>query len=394
MTMITSDWRPLANGCTAWFEAPSPPAGVELVRRIAGLSQATRMPALEVRPQGVRVTVAAAEPDLAEAISAAARDLDLTADPTGLSSLRVQVAATEPAAVRAFWQTVFGYRADGSGLIDPSRRDPMIMVGELTEPRPLRNRIHVDVVRPPAAVSAVRTELRREPYGAFGVTLADTEGNEIDLVPGGRLPAGPDTADWHTVFGAMVHYPVTSATTAAELAAATVALAHHAAIPLLIDLRHDGVTIDSGKDGWEEDPERFTELAGQVQDAARRLGLTADPSRLRFVQFGVDAIDIPAVQGFWATTLGLQADHRDWLTDRYDPRRLLPVIFFQDLDRDDHERRRQRNRIRLELQVPHDRATARLETALGAGGRLLSGDGDRHVVADPEGNELIIVARH
>lgn len=389
MTMITRDWRVLDAGLTAWFDAPSPDAAVELVRRLAGLSDT--LPDVRLRTEGVRVTVA--EPGLAEAISAVAGELGLAADPTGLSVLRILVAAVDPPAVQAFWQASFGYRAESAGLVDPSGRDPMIIVDDLPEPRPLRNRIHVDVVRPPDAVAAARTELRREPFGAFGVTLADPEGNELDLVPGGRLPDGPDTTDWQTVFGAMACYPVASAPAAAELAAAIIALGQDAGIPLLVDLRPDGVTIDSGKDRWEEEPERFAALAGRVQAEAHRAGLTADPARPRFVQFGVDAVDIPALQHFWITALGLRHDPREFLSDLYDPYRLLPVIFFQDIDPADHDRRRQRNRIRFELLVPHDRADARVATAVGAGGRLLSSVGDRHTVADPEGNELIIVAR-
>ncbi|MFC7620061.1 VOC family protein [Microlunatus sp. GCM10028923] len=392
MATMMSDWRVLDTGLTAWFDAPSPDAAAELVRRIGSLSRDSGPPAVALRFEGVRIS--GAEPGLAEAISAEARELGLTADPTGLSSLRVRVAAADPPAVQAFWRTAFGYGEESDGLVDPSHRDPMIIVDELTEPRPLRNRIHVDVVRPPDAVTAVRTELRREPFGAYGVTLADPERNELDLVPGDRLPEGPDTSDWWAVFGAVVHYPVAAPAEAADLAATVVGLARDAEIPLLVDLRGDGITIDSGKDQWEEAPERFAELAGRVQAAARAAGLTADPARPRFVQFGIDAVDIPSLQGFWTVTLGLRQDPRSFVTDLYDPYRLLPVIFFQSLDPDDEDRRRQPNRIRFELLVPHDRAAARIDAAVGAGGRLVGGDDDRHIVADPEGNELIIVPRH
>jgi len=42
--------------------------------------------------------------------------------------------------------------------------------------------------------------------------------------------------------------------------------------------------------------------------------------------------------------------------------------------------------------VPSDLAQARLATALAAGGRLLEESADRRRVADPEGNELVIVS--
>jgi 4a-hydroxytetrahydrobiopterin dehydratase len=54
--------------------------------------------------------------------------------------------------------------------------------------------------------------------------------------------------------------------------------------------------------------------------------------------------------------------------------------------------RPQRNRIHFDLCVPHDEATRRIQSALGAGGRLLS---DLRapafwVLADVEGNEVCV----
>ena len=65
---------------------------------------------------------------------------------------------------------------------------------------------------------------------------------------------------------------------------------------------------------------------------------------------------------------------------------------FQQLDASKTERRRQRNRIHFELAVPSDVAQTRLATIVAAGGRLLEGSEDRWRVADPEGNEMVIVS--
>ena len=54
---------------------------------------------------------------------------------------------------------------------------------------------------------------------------------------------------------------------------------------------------------------------------------------------------------------------------------------------------RQRNRIHFELAVPSDLAQTRLATNVAAGGRLLDESEDRWRVADPEGNEMVIVSR-
>jgi hypothetical protein len=81
------------------------------------------------------------------------------------------------------------------------------------------------------------------------------------------------------------------------------------------------------------------------------------------------------------------------VSDIYDPRRLNPVLFFQQLDAND-ERTKQRNRIRLELVVPDDQAQARIETAVSAGGRILDQTAQRCLLSDPEGNEIDILTVH
>jgi glyoxalase superfamily protein len=67
------------------------------------------------------------------------------------------------------------------------------------------------------------------------------------------------------------------------------------------------------------------------------------------------------------------------------------VLVFQELDALETERRRQRNRIHFELAVPSDLAQTRLATTVAAGGRLLDKSEHRWRVADPEGNEMVIV---
>jgi hypothetical protein len=155
------------------------------------------------------------------------------------------------------------------------------------------------------------------------------------------------------------------------------------------------VIIDSGKDQWEEDAHGleldFVDLAEEVQAAARDLGATADLSLPRFVQLFVDAADVDAVRAFWVAVLGYTGDRRAGVSDIHDPRRLNPELVFQELDGSESERRRQRNRIQFELAVPSDGAQARLATALAAGGRLLDESEGLWRVADPEGNELVIV---
>jgi hypothetical protein len=389
MTESGTDWRVVDGVATAWFDAPSLIEGSALAGRIVDVSAEI---AVDLRATGMRVRLDSDEH--AAAVSAAARDLGLAANPAVLQHLGVVFESPHPSAVRRFWQRVLDYAPAQDGVLaDPSRRDPAIRVRQSTEPRPLRNRIHLDVVRPAAAVE--QTSLG-EATGPFGVRHTDPDGNEVDLVPGAALGEGIGTADWQAVFSAMACYRVTSPTQQRDVTAAAAALADDTGFPLLIDLRPGLVIIDSGKDQWEDDAHGlgldFTDLAGDIQTAARALGATADPALPRFVQLFLDAADLAAVRAFWVAALGYVPDRRAGASDIHDPRRLNPVLVFQELDTSETERRRQRNRIHVELAVPSDLAQARLAAAVAAGGRLLDESEDRWRVADPEGNEMVIVS--
>ena len=377
-TEIGTDWRVIDGVPTAWFDAPSLVEGAALTGRILD----PRI-AVDLRAQGLRVRVDSAED--AESVSAAARELGLVADPAALQQLSVVVESADPSGVTQFWQRALDYAPGEDGdLVDPLRRDPAMRVRRSSESRPLRHRIHLDVVRPAAAVEQADLGAASGPYG---VCHADPDGNEVDLVPGGALDEGPGTADWQAVFSAMACYRVTSPTQQRDLVAAAAALADDAGFPLLIDVRPGLVILDSGKDRWDGDADGI-ELAGRLQTAARELGATADPGLPRFVQLFLDAADVAAVRAFWVAALGYAPDQRAGVSDIVDPRRLNPVLVFQELDAADTERRRQRNRIHVELAVPPDVAHARIAAAVAAGGRLLA----EWRVADPEGNELVVVS--
>ncbi|NUU19089.1 VOC family protein [Cellulomonas humilata] len=389
MTEVGTDWRVVDGVTTAWFDAPSLVGGAALAGRIAELSAEA---VVDLRATGVRVRLDSDEH--AEAVSAAARELGLVADPAALQHLSVVLESADPSAVTPFWQRALDYApGEDGGLADPLRRDPELRIRPSTEPRPLRNRLHLDVVRPAAAVEQAGLG---EAYGAFGVCHADADGNEVDLVPGDALSEAIGTADWQAVFSAMACYRVASPTQQQDLAAAAAALADDAGFPLLVDLRPGLVILDSGKDQAEADAHGlevdFTDLAEHLQTAAREIGATADPALPRFAQLFLDAADVAVVRAFWLAALGYDPDRRAGASDIADPRRLNPVLVFQEIDTSETERRRQRNRIHVELAVPSDLARTRLATTLAAGGRLLDESAGRWRVADPEGNELVIVS--
>ncbi|MBM7786162.1 VOC family protein [Tenggerimyces flavus] len=391
------DWRVLAFGANAWFDAPSHAAGAELVRRIADLGG--RQPDVNLRASGVHVRIPSppdlttADVELARQISAAARDLGRAADPSAVQDVQVTIDVLDKAAVVPFWQTALGYDLVGDDdLVDPMRRHPAIWFQQQSDPRPLRNRIHLDIVRPNALAADGVEAVGGRATGVIEVGLADAEGNEADVIPLGpaeRLEA-PETADWSGPFAGMVFYPVSSPQQGAEVAAVAAGMADEAGMPMMIDLRPGGVLLDTGKDQEWNDP--FPELARKIQAAARGMGLAADPAPLRFVQVGIDAADVPVLRHFWRTVLGYEEDQREHVTDLFDPRRLNAPVFFLEIDTSEEDRRKQRNRIHVDVFVPNDQAQARIDAALAAGGRIVydAEAPEWWTLADPEGNEVDI----
>lgn len=407
------DWRVLGGGLGAWYRTGSLTAGADLfgalvAARAAGTLTPTDpgidLPDLDLRADGVRLTVplgpghgpTEAVAHLAAAVSEVAHGLGLDADPSALQDLQLTLDSADPR-VPEFWQHVLGYEAvGGEDLLDPERRHPPIWVQDLDVPRPLRQRWHLDVIRDvPVGPELLGLSRDDAPGGPYGVALADLEGNVVDVVPPGQDWDGDEAvSDWRLLFAATACYPTPDLEGALRLVEEVAARADAAAVALLIDVRPGAVTFDSGKDLWEGSAD-FRGLAGEIQMVAREQGLTAAPERLRFVQIGLDAVDIPAAQQFWRAALGYVDDPRRDLgvTDLYDPRRIGPVLFFQDLDGEDPElaaRKRQRNRMHLDLFLPDDQAQQRVAAALAAGGTLLD---DSHApawwtLADPEGNEL------
>src|ERR1700704_5213251 len=122
MTEIGTDWRVVDGVATAWFDAPSLIEGAALAGRIVELSAEI---VVDLRATGVRVRLDSDEH--ADAVSAAARDLGLAANPVVLQQLSVVFESESPSVVREFWQRVLDYapREDG-GLEDPLRHDPAI----------------------------------------------------------------------------------------------------------------------------------------------------------------------------------------------------------------------------------------------------------------------------
>jgi 4a-hydroxytetrahydrobiopterin dehydratase len=150
-----------------------------------------------------------------------------------------------------------------------------------------------------------------------------------------------------------------------------------------VDLRPDGVTVRMRTHDTGGLSERDVDLARQISELARDLGVPVDLTGLQIVQVAIDALVIPDVLPFWCAVLGYRQVGD---ADLIDPHFQAPPFWFQQMDAP----RPQRNRIHIDVYVPHDQAEARVAAAIAAGGHVVSDENapEWWTLADPEGNEV------
>jgi len=194
------DWRTVGLAACTHFPTASFAASALLVHAISELiGPDDHDPDVDVRPGGVTVHLLTITDDyyglttrdlqLARQISASARGLAIPADPSAVQKLVISVDALVIPEVLPFWRAVLGYqpRADtpDEELNDPQMRGPTLYFNQMDEPRPQRNRIHIDVWVPHdqaqqrvAAAIAAGGRLVTDKYAPGWWVLTDTEGNE------------------------------------------------------------------------------------------------------------------------------------------------------------------------------------------------------------------------
>ena len=194
------DWRVLFDGAKTYFVTGSFAKGVELVDTIGRLADAANHhPDIDLRYTGVTVTLFTHEVGdisdrdltLAQQISIAARKLGIAADPSRVQTLQISIDALVIPEVLPFWGAVLGYdRFGDEDVVDPLSRGPWVTFQQMDKPRPQRNRIHIDVSVPRdqaeariAAALAAGGHIVTEAFAPNWWTLADAEGNEVDIAP-------------------------------------------------------------------------------------------------------------------------------------------------------------------------------------------------------------------
>jgi 4a-hydroxytetrahydrobiopterin dehydratase len=130
--------------------------------------------------------------DLAGAITEAVRTAGFQTAPHPahhpVQALAIAIDAMDIPAVRPFWKAVLGYDdvAAPADLVDPTDGGPSLWFQQMDQPRPQRNRMHLDltvphdeaVARVQAALAAGGHLVSDDRARAFWI-LADSEGNEV-----------------------------------------------------------------------------------------------------------------------------------------------------------------------------------------------------------------------
>lgn len=198
------DWRVVLGRIEAGFRAPSFEVAARFVGEIATAAEtAGHHPDVDLRYPGrvhvVLMTHAAGgltshDVDLARAISDLASRHGLASEPLDAFGVEVAIDAIDIDAVLPFWRAVLGYRDEPPrheggqvlAIVDPLRIGPAFWFQQMDEPRPQRNRIHIDVSVPhdvaeqrvAAAIAAGGVLVSDRRARAFWI-LADPEGNEV-----------------------------------------------------------------------------------------------------------------------------------------------------------------------------------------------------------------------
>jgi 4a-hydroxytetrahydrobiopterin dehydratase len=198
------DWRVIGEGACIYFRTGSFAASARLLQALSELiGVEEHPPAVDVRSGGVTIRLITVADDymgmtegdlrVARQISAMARDLGLSADPSAVQSLLVIPGAPVTAEVMPFWRAVLGYepRADSpdEDLVDPLDRGPAFWFESMDEPRPDGGgAIHVAIWVPYeqaaariAAALAAGGRMVRDDFAPSWWTLADAAGNEADI---------------------------------------------------------------------------------------------------------------------------------------------------------------------------------------------------------------------
>ncbi|PPF33583.1 VOC family protein [Pseudoclavibacter sp. AY1H1] len=196
----TADWRVVGDGARANFTTGDFARGAAFVAEIArAADEADHHPDVDLRYGSVMVRlishdvgdISERDTALAARISEIARGLGIEASTGAVQSIQIAIDVVDLDAALPFWEAVLAYeRRGGEDLADPIAVGPNVWLQQIDAPRAERNTMHVDVYVPRdqadarvAAALAAGGRIVDETNAPEHWTLADPEGNEVDVAP-------------------------------------------------------------------------------------------------------------------------------------------------------------------------------------------------------------------
>ena len=193
-----ADWRVTGTGPQAVFTAPSLAQAAALVGAVVDAAERSGiLPDMDVRPEGIIVRIPdrdfggipAAAVGFAAAVSRAAADLRLVADPARAQSVGIYVAQHSTADVRPFFTAALGYEPLGdTDAVDPLRCGPQLAFNPISGDHPGRGRTHLDVFVPADqararvdAALAAGGRLVDDSHAPAWWTLASPDNHGVDI---------------------------------------------------------------------------------------------------------------------------------------------------------------------------------------------------------------------
>jgi 4a-hydroxytetrahydrobiopterin dehydratase len=192
--------------------------------------------------------------------------------------------------------------------------------------------------------------------------------------------------------GGVAFYRTPSFAESVQFVAAIAARTGVAAHPPALDIRGDGVTVKliTVTTDYFGMSEADRAIAGEVERAARELGLTADPNEIQSFLVIPGAPQGTDVMPFWRAALGYEPRPDSPEEDLIDPHERDAPFWFEGME---EPRGDGGGAIHVAVWLPADRMEARVEAAVAAGGRVVRDVRPSWVtLADAAGNEIDIAS--
>lgn len=188
-------WRFLLQRMHLTVRASDAATAYAFVARVGEVTAALgRGPDLDVRGDVIHLAVSTGPADgvtaddiaVGRAVDTLVAEMGLRSEPGTLTVVEIAIDAMDIDAVRPFWDAVLGWDVIARNDVqDPLRLAPAVWFQQMDEPRPQRNRIHLDVTvahdeaagRIERALAAGGHLVSDAEAPAFWI-LADPEGNE------------------------------------------------------------------------------------------------------------------------------------------------------------------------------------------------------------------------